>query len=206
MLDVHAPSHRLSGTKDFFMHLLTITVGLLIALGLENAAEAYHHRHERREAEASIREELAHNRDRLREGAPLLKAEAQNLAHTIALLKSAQEGQSLAGKSFDLQFSDATLDDGAWRTANSTGVLAYMDYAEVERFADAYKEQGLLEEAQHKAIDDYLQFTPILTGKKDLSPADIAEALPAARKAIAHLSGVLAFGQGTLGAYNNALK
>jgi hypothetical protein len=34
-LDVHAPHHRVEGWKDFFIHLLTISVGLLIAVGIE---------------------------------------------------------------------------------------------------------------------------------------------------------------------------
>ena len=37
MLDVHTPEHRIGGVRDFLLHILTITVGLLIALALENA-------------------------------------------------------------------------------------------------------------------------------------------------------------------------
>jgi hypothetical protein len=205
LLDVHAPDHRIGGKRDFFIHLFTITIGLLIALALENAAEALHHRHERMEAEESIREELSNNREKLRKGAAVLKKETENIAHALVLLQQAQQSKQLTGQ-IDLEFRDETLDDGAWRTATGTGVLAYMSYAEVERFADAYKEQGLLEEAQHKAIEDYLELTPILLSKKDLSPQDAAAALPIAQRAIGHLSGVLAFGQGTMNAYNDALQ
>jgi hypothetical protein len=35
MLDVHPPHEKMHGFKDFLLHLLTITIGLLIALGLE---------------------------------------------------------------------------------------------------------------------------------------------------------------------------
>jgi hypothetical protein len=40
MLDVHAPEHRIHGFRDFLVHLLTITVGLLIALSLEASVGA----------------------------------------------------------------------------------------------------------------------------------------------------------------------
>ena len=40
MLDVHAPEHGIHGMRDFFVHLLTITAGLLIALALEAGVEA----------------------------------------------------------------------------------------------------------------------------------------------------------------------
>ena len=62
MLDVHAPHSPTHTWKDFFLHIATITVGLLIAVGLEQAVELFHHRHQReqliedlnREAEVRI--------------------------------------------------------------------------------------------------------------------------------------------------------
>ena len=62
MLDVHAPHQSPLGVRDFFIHLLTITAGLLIALGLEAAVEAVHHRHQRIEAEETIHREIEENR------------------------------------------------------------------------------------------------------------------------------------------------
>ena len=47
MLDVHPPPAATHSWKDFFIHIATICVGLLIAIGLEQAVEAIHHRHER---------------------------------------------------------------------------------------------------------------------------------------------------------------
>ena len=47
MLDVHPPHAATHSWKDFFIHIATICVGLLIAIGLEQAVEAIHHRHER---------------------------------------------------------------------------------------------------------------------------------------------------------------
>ncbi len=47
MLDVHPPHAPTHTWKDFFIHIATICVGLLIAIGLEQSVEAIHHRHER---------------------------------------------------------------------------------------------------------------------------------------------------------------
>ena len=52
MIDVHAPHNRMEGFKDFFLHLITITIGLLIALSLEGCVEWHHHRTLVREADA----------------------------------------------------------------------------------------------------------------------------------------------------------
>jgi hypothetical protein len=48
MLDVHPPHEAAHTWKDFFIHIITIIIGLLIAIGLEQTVEALHHRHERR--------------------------------------------------------------------------------------------------------------------------------------------------------------
>ena len=39
MLDVHSPHKSPDSWREFFVHLATITIGLLIALGLEAAVE-----------------------------------------------------------------------------------------------------------------------------------------------------------------------
>ncbi len=43
MLDVHAPHSKIEGIKEFLLHLFTISVGLLIAVGIEGCVERYHH-------------------------------------------------------------------------------------------------------------------------------------------------------------------
>jgi len=44
-MDVNPPQGPIHTWKDFLLHLLTITIGLFIALSLEAAVEALHHRH-----------------------------------------------------------------------------------------------------------------------------------------------------------------
>ena len=53
MLDVHVP-HPTHSWKDFFIHIATITVGLLIAVGLEQTVEAIHHHHQREELREAL--------------------------------------------------------------------------------------------------------------------------------------------------------
>jgi hypothetical protein len=50
MLDVHAPHESVHTWKDFFIHIATIVIGLLIAIGLEQTVEFFHHRHQVAEA------------------------------------------------------------------------------------------------------------------------------------------------------------
>jgi hypothetical protein len=62
MLDVHAPHAPTHTWKDFFIHIATIVVGLIIAVGLEQTVEAIHHHHQRRELEESLHRDGELNR------------------------------------------------------------------------------------------------------------------------------------------------
>jgi hypothetical protein len=57
MLDVHPPHAPTHTWKDFFIHIATICVGLLIAIGLEQTVEAIHRAHERAELRRALGEE-----------------------------------------------------------------------------------------------------------------------------------------------------
>jgi hypothetical protein len=65
MLDVHAPRERVHGWSDFFIHIATIVIGLLIAVGLEQTVEYFHHRHQAREGLELLRREVDENRKNL---------------------------------------------------------------------------------------------------------------------------------------------
>src|ERR1700685_1095367 len=53
MLDVHAPHHA-NTWRDFFIHIATICVGLLIAVTLEQTVEAVHHHQQRKQLLVSL--------------------------------------------------------------------------------------------------------------------------------------------------------
>jgi len=209
MLDVHPPEHGIHGTRDFFLHLFTITIGLLIALGLEAGVEAVHHRHQREEAETLVRREIQNNLNKLQDGAPQAIAELHQMSRVLQTLEARAQSQPGALNEKDFVFHEAPIQDAAWRTAASTGALTLMNYAEVERFSDAYKEQALLQTMEEQALDDYLELVPILAnhGKEGVvSPETASAAIPFARRVVAHLSGMLDVGAGTIGTYQAALK
>ncbi len=60
-MEVHPPHHPLHSWKDFFIHIATITVGLLIAIGLEQCVEEMHHRHQRRQLQEDLHDEAVQN-------------------------------------------------------------------------------------------------------------------------------------------------
>ena len=210
MLDVHPPEHNIRGLKDFFLHLFTITCGLLIALGLENAVAAVHHHHERTEAEESIRSELTQNRSDATAAANGLVLEIKNIRAALAYVEARSENKAADASGIDLSFSEGTLANAAWNTAASTGTLRLMPQQEVERFAAVYKEQDLLQTTTEQALNDYFELAtfapPGKTNTLNLSPEAAQSALPYVRHTLAHLEGMYAVGRGLLGTYDRALE
>jgi len=207
MLDVHAPQHTPNGVRDFLIHLLTITAGLLIALGLEASVEAMHHRHQRIEAEAVIRDEIKSNAEKIDQDTPGFKEEMAGMNRVLQALESMSQGKPGTLDEKDFVFHQAPMQDAAWRTAASTGVLSYMDYAKVERFSEAYKEQDQLEAMEKQTLEDYLLLMPILVHHgKDMDADRAKQALVYARQAVAHLNGMYFIGIGTMGTYHEALQ
>jgi hypothetical protein len=65
MLDVHPPHTSTHTWRGFLIHIATIVVGLIIAVGLEQAVEAIHHHHQRQELREALLED---NQKALRDG------------------------------------------------------------------------------------------------------------------------------------------
>lgn len=63
MLDVHAPHAAVQTWKDFFIHITIITIGLLIAIALEQCVESLHHVYQRHQLQHDLLEEAKRNRE-----------------------------------------------------------------------------------------------------------------------------------------------
>lgn len=143
MLDVHAPHETVRTWKDFLIHIAAIAVGLLIALGLEQTVEYFHHRHQVSETREALRIEREQNHLRLadqltefRVRVPIIQT---NLAvfHYLRLHPGTAE-KELPGKVNWHNFG-APFFDYVWQTAQQTGVTAFIAQAEVRRNSELYR-------------------------------------------------------------------
>ena len=62
MLDVHPPHHAATSWRDFFVHIATIVIGLLIVIALEQSVEAIHQHREAHQTRESLKREYTENR------------------------------------------------------------------------------------------------------------------------------------------------
>ena len=147
------PGKPIHSVRDFLVHIFTITVGILIALGLEQSVEAFHHRELANEARANIISELTdnkHNLDIVRRGIPKLMKEPEGV---LKLVNEALAHNLRKTPPMGLHFDLATTTSTSWTTAQAVGALSYMDYREVKTYSEAYQLQKRFEDVQNAAFE-----------------------------------------------------
>lgn len=161
MLDVHPPHHRLEGIKDFLIHLLTISVGLLIAVGIEGCVERHHQHDLAVEARETLHKEIEQNAKKMADDIADINADRAKVSDGIAVFtrfaqhpKDKNQHGSVA-----VNYSIKDWDSTAWTTAQTTGALAFMPYDEANKYSRIYDSQHAVLVEQEKLAEDVAQFS-----------------------------------------------
>jgi hypothetical protein len=165
MLDVHAVHSPVHTWRDFLVHIATITIGLLIAIALEQCVESLHHLHQRRQLQDDLLEEAKRNRDILTTD---LELESQLpwfrnvIAATRPAQGSAQSSVSLPPTpcipgTIGANGTDASLrskyfapSDAVWATARDAGLIIRLPVAEARMYARLAHNYALQESARDR--------------------------------------------------------
>src|ERR1035441_4507065 len=118
-MEVYPPHKPIHSIKEFLVHLLAITIGLLIALGLEASVEWLHHRHLARDARENIFQEMRVNQQDVVRQLNALPADEKRLDEILSLVDDAQHGRPqkpIGG----FMWTSVLLRDSAWNAASST--------------------------------------------------------------------------------------
>jgi hypothetical protein len=189
MLDVHPPHKSIHGWRDFFIHLATITIGLLIALGLEATAEWMHHRHEVSETREALQRELEVNRARFKSNTAYFRNESTLLQTNLLVLRYLQQHpgapQSQLPGAIRWDSSNARMEDSAWKTACQTGITAYMPQDEVMKTSELYGYYERIDRAHEEEADALVDAVSYMSEDSDpthLTPAQISEELELTRR------------------------
>ena len=169
MLDVHPPHEPVHGWRDFFVHLSTITIGLLIALSLEGCVEWRHHRHLVHEAEVSLQKEIESNAKGLEGVLEDVRKEQELLKQDVAIMKKIIANPKVPNHDeLTINFRIRTFGDVSWKTAQSTGALSYMPYERAQEYSNIYSAQNELGMAEEQAVrDTVLSVAPFLNSKPE---------------------------------------
>lgn len=133
MLDVHPVHVAVHSWRDFFVHIATISVGLLIAVGLEQTVEYVHHRHQLSEARRELATELDENVATLERNTKEGKKILADMDANVAVLRAVTTAHSTIGKDLVYETHFGWPDDGPWQSIKQNGLLGLMPHAEMRK-------------------------------------------------------------------------
>jgi hypothetical protein len=183
-MEVHPPDHAIHTWRDFFIHIATIVVGLLIAIGLEQTVEYFHHRHQMHIARERIRQETEVNQ-RIqalnRHSADEMIARLdQDLAVLDNFARTRQSG------TLDFHWNIQGYYDAAYNSARESGALALMPYDEAAMYSDSYVETAMTTQAMFELLKQ-MEIAQAAThghALSDLPPADVQTLVAATSEAL----------------------
>lgn len=158
MLDVHPAHHAATTWRDFFIHVATICIGLLIAIGLEQTVEAIHHARERRELINDIHGECAANLKVLANNVTTTQAWRRWDVATIAALEDATPSGGFIAVTLPTMPSglpDPIIPARAvWPIAQSNGTVALLPENLAEVYSRLYSTVESFEKARDRNQED----------------------------------------------------
>jgi hypothetical protein len=138
IMEVHPPEHGIHSWRDFFVHMGTICLGLLIAIGLEQGAESLHRRHEARD----LREDLHREEEQIAVDGE--EAQQSVLTHLQWLSKQRKEVMSAVWDHQPMAAAVLSQHGASWnypydpiyRTAQANGRTSVLSRDELYAYSD----------------------------------------------------------------------
>lgn len=138
-MEIHAPDKPIHSKKEFMFHMLTVVLGILIALALDGVVTWAHHRILVREARANIATELRNNKEAIQKAVPEIQAREKELETMISRIDQVEKTRKLpAERHIGYGFASYELYSTAWKTASVSGAVTHMDYEQLKDYTDAY--------------------------------------------------------------------
>ena len=126
MLDVHAPHKSDHTWTDFFIHVGTIAVGLLLAIGLEQTVEYLHHRHLAAEGRRALLAERDQNEIANRFNIFATQRHQRDLQHDLGILHALRAHQPLPPGAFIVRHIRYFYLEDEWRKLHESGTINYL--------------------------------------------------------------------------------
>jgi len=156
-MDIHPSQGPIHSFKDFLFHLLTVVIGILIALSLEGLLDWHHHRMLLQEARSNLAYEIRENRQRITKGLASAPDAESRLKATIEAIDSYRRNHDDRASKLDWSFGLFPLNTTAWSTAASTGAVSYMNYSEVQDYTRVYVVQEQFLSLQQRTLEKWLE-------------------------------------------------
>ena len=185
MLDVHPPHQAAHTWKDFFIHIATIVIGLLIAIGLEQTVEYFHHRHQLHQLNEDLHAETLRNLH-------LALANIDDCESQRNTGKTIYQEVVLANRDHRAPILHTTLNHSnyvkpataAWTVAQQSGTLGLLPHDEAQRFVRVYSLVEQVNAVLLRENDAYIKLQEALEpGRTVLTPEQLKQGPVAATNA-----------------------
>lgn len=138
--------------RYFFIELLIVTSGVLIALSVDSLREWNQYRMLVREARATIAREIADNKKEVDISLSEVETRKANIRNALTLANDLLATRKSAIQEFRLGFAIAEVSSAGWQSAERTGALSHMEYSEVQKYSRLYSFQELYAAQQRQAV------------------------------------------------------
>jgi hypothetical protein len=198
MLDVHPPHTSMHSWKDFWIHLGTITAGLLIAIALEQSVEALHRVHLRHQLERDLHAEAVRNAEILQHDIQVLQGGrdyALALKANVDALRHGAAPSSLTPVAPPRDGAPFLPSEGAWASARDSSELALLPREQTSMFEELYAQHDFYVQTSlelFKAQDEMSSFTQRVQSTFNAETIDPVRLTPAERDEFSALLGRLA--------------
>ncbi len=172
MLDVHPPHTATHTWRDFFIHIATIVVGLLIAVGLEQTVEYLHHREQLHQLRQDLRAESLRNLHVTRSNIEFCEARvASEAALYQELLTANREHRPPVLHNTSPGGSPIKPAYAVWTVAQQNGTLGLLPRAEAQAYVRSYSTVQYISDAftQRNTANSSLR-SALMPGTVHLSP------------------------------------
>ena len=167
----HAQS---KSVRYFLTELAIVTAGVFIALSIDSVRGWFEHRALVAEARRNINQEIQDNNREIEtvlKDIPNWRAQIDNglkLANELLATKTSSIHQLNLGSTL------GDLTDANWKSAERTGALSFMEYAEVQKYSKLYELQALYSEIQRRQLEKLASTISILADNPyKASPKDL---------------------------------
>jgi hypothetical protein len=200
VLDVHPPHHAASTWRDFFIHIATIVIGLLIAVGLEQMVEYIHHRRELAETRTLLREEREANKKTFANLVLYWRGNTAALKNNLLVFQYLRDHpgtpeENLPG-TLNWRHISTRFTTVAWDAAQLNGVAALMPREEAANYALLYRRLQQIRDTDTEtfvAVLDAEEFTYADRDPSHLSAAQLADEIARVDKALSRSSATASY-------------
>jgi len=201
-MDLHPPGGPVKSLKDFLVHLGIVTLGILIALGLEQLVEAHHRSKIAAEAVAGFHREISDDEQQVKEVLASLPQLQAKIKEAIDLVNSATADGPITypGVSLDV------ISTASWDTAIATQALNELPYQAVSRYAGAYGTLRLFADEEQAGLSAWQNLHRFGTDPKALGKEQRSALIEELRRYDSALMIIELAGKGTLKSCDDALK